>query len=263
MTSGFYVYGLTRADQDIDFGRIGLERGGEPSRVFTVRVDSVATVVSELELPAAESSAGEKVLPLFANLRPYHNVLCEVMKTTTIAPMRFGHVATSKEAIEKAVLDNRARIEELLGRIDGKVEMDLQLTWAIDNVFAHMAEMDPELRELRDQVFGPSAAPSFEDRLALGEVFAERMTAHREEQRTRVEERLRSCCHEIAARTPSSEQIVVELAFLVDRQGLGEFVQRVHEVAAEFPAEYVFDYSGPWAPFNFVDPGVQGGRRQE
>jgi Gas vesicle synthesis protein GvpL/GvpF len=257
MTSGYYVYGLTRADKDVDFGCIGLQHDGQPGRVFTVRVDSVATVVSQFALPAAGGSpAREKVLPLFRNMRPYHDVLCEVMKTTTIAPMRFGHLAASREAIEKAVLDNRDHIEDLLARIDGAVEMDLQVKWGVDNVFAHFVETDPELRDVRDRVFGASAAPSFEDRIAVGEIFAEKIAAHRDEQRARVEERLRSCCRELRALAPRSEELVVALACLVDRASVPAFLERVQEVAAEFPPAYVFEYSGPLPPFNFVEPDL-------
>jgi len=47
------------------------------------------------------------------------------------------------------------------------------------------------------------------------------------------------------------QKIVVDLAALVDREGLEAFEERVHQVAAEFPPEYIFDYGGPWAPFSF------------
>src|SRR5919198_368191 len=102
MSSGYYVYGLIRADHDVDFGCIGLEYDGEPGRVFTLRVDSVAAVVSKFELPSpGDFATRASVLPLLTNMKPHHDVIREVMKTTTIAPMTFGQVAEGEEEIKK------------------------------------------------------------------------------------------------------------------------------------------------------------------
>jgi hypothetical protein len=45
----------------------------------------------------------------------------------------------------------------------------------------------------------------------------------------------------------------MDLALLVQRDGVKSFEERVCQVAGTFPAQYVFDLSGPWAPFNFVE----------
>ena len=45
----------------------------------------------------------------------------------------------------------------------------------------------------------------------------------------------------------------MDLAFLVQRDALKVFEDRVAEVAGTYPAQYLFNYSGPWAPFNFVE----------
>src|SRR6266540_4421912 len=105
MPNGLFFYGLMRANQDLDFGHIGLEHDGKPGRVYTLRVDSIAAVVSEFEIEFETPTSGEprkpvKIHPRRKNLKPYDDVISEVMKTTTIAPMQFGHVAESAEDIK-------------------------------------------------------------------------------------------------------------------------------------------------------------------
>jgi len=102
-STGRYLYGLIRATGNTEFGCIGLEHNGEPGRVYTLLAGSVAAVVSEF-------SPREKILPLRKNLDPHHKVIREVMKTMTIVPMTFGHVAKSDMEITKALQRNRVAI---------------------------------------------------------------------------------------------------------------------------------------------------------
>jgi hypothetical protein len=225
MTNGFYVYGLTRAGEDLDLGPIGLEHGGKPARVFTMRVDAIAAVVSELELAGdGDASSQGRLRPTRANMLPYHTVLSEVMKTTTIVPMKFGHAAASEEAVRNGVVKERSRIDELLDRVDGRVQMGLQVRWGVDNFFEQFV--------------------------------AERMAVHRDEQERRIVEGLGPCFREHRELAPRSEEMVADLAFLVDRDGVAAFTERLQRTAEGFPDEYVFACRGPLAPFDFVGPAA-------
>ncbi|HUU01257.1 MAG TPA: GvpL/GvpF family gas vesicle protein [Myxococcota bacterium] len=251
MTStGRYLYGLIRATENMDFGCIGLEHDGKPGRVYTLRADSVAAVVSEF-------SAHEKILPLRKNLDPHYRVIREVMKTTTIVPMTFGHVANSEEEITKSLRLNRDGIREQLELVDGKVEMGLKVKWDVDNIFEYLVGIDPEMAAFRDQVFGRSSAPSQAEKIELGQMFEERLNQEREEQTDRVVEMFSPCYSDVKVNPPSNEKMMMDLAFLVDRGGLKPFEERVYQVAGTFPAQCTFDYNGPWAPFNFVELDLQ------
>ena len=89
--------------------------------------------------------------------------------------------------------------------------------------------------------------------MELGKLFEDRLNREREEQTARVMEMFRASVREVAVNVPKGEKMVMDVAFLVDRNAQKAFEERVYQVAGAFPAEYVFDYSGPWAPFHFVD----------
>jgi gas vesicle protein GvpL/GvpF len=245
-TAGNYVYGLIRTTEDRDFGCIGLEHEGKPGRVATVRVDEVAAVVSEYK-------AREKVLPLRKNLEPHHRVIREVMKTTTILPTAFGHVAENVDEVIQTLYENRDDICAGLDRVDGKVEMGLKVKWDVDSIFEHFLATDPLLAALRDQIFGRSHAPTQAEKIELGRRFEERLEQEREEQTERVISAFRSCFSEVKVNPPKNEKAIMDVAFLVERERLQAFEEQVYQVAGTFPAQYLFDYGGPWAPFNFVE----------
>jgi hypothetical protein len=131
--------------------------------------------------------------------------------------------------------------------------MGLRVVWDVENIFEYLVGRDPELAAYRDRLFGRSSAPSQGERIELGRMFEERRGRERDEHTERVVEILSSCAAEVKVNPPKSEKVVMELAFLVDREEVKAFEERVCEAAAAFPAEYTFDYSGPWAPFNFVE----------
>ncbi len=245
-TTGRYLYGLIRADEDAEFGAIGLDHDGARGRVHTVRVDSVGAVVSDF-------SPRERLLPLRKNLEPHNDVLKAVMRATTVIPMTFGHVARSDEEIRRTLRRHKAAIAAQLDRVNGAVEMGLKVKWDVDSIYDYIVGVDPELAALRDQIFGRSTAPTQNEKMELGKLFEDRLNREREDQTARVLEMFKPSVREVAVNVPKGEKMVMDVAFLVDRDAQKAFEERVYQVAGAFPAEYVFDYSGPWAPFHFVN----------
>ena len=245
-TTGRYLYGLIRTKEDADFGAIGLEHDGSRGRVHTLLVDSMAAVVSDF-------SPRERLLPLRKNIEPHNEVLKTVMRTTTVVPMTFGHVVRSDEEIRKTLRRHKAAIGAQLDRVSGAVEMGLKVKWDVDSIYDYIVGVDPELAALRDQIFGRSNAPTQNEKMELGKLFEDRLNREREEQTDRVLELFKGDARESKANVPKGEKMVMDLAFLVDRDAQKRFEERIYQVAGAFPTEYVFDYSGPWAPFHFVD----------
>ena len=245
-TTGRYLYGLIRAAEDADFGAIGLDHDGARGRVHTVLEGSVGAVVSDF-------SPRERLLPLRRNLEPHNDVLKAVMRSTTVVPMTFGHVARNDEEIRKTLRRHGPAIAAQLDRVNGAVEMGLKVKWDVDSIYDYIVGVDPELAALRDQIFGRSTAPTQNEKMELGKLFEDRLNREREEQTARVLEMFKASVREVAVNVPKGEKMVMDVAFLVDRNAQKAFEERVYQVAGAFPAEYVFDYSGPWAPFHFVD----------
>lgn len=249
--SGRYLYGLIRTTEDKDFGCIGLEQEGKPARVYTIRVDSVAAVVSEY-------AGRDKVFPLRKNLEPHHRVIREVMKATTIVPMAFGHVAKSENAVVRTLRRNRDSIRGEIDRVDGRVEMALKVKWDVDNIFEYVVGLDPEIAAFRDELFGRSHPPTQAGKIELGRMFEQRLAQEREVETERVVEVLRPHFSDVKVNPPKNETTAMDLAFLVPRDGVKTFEECVCQVAGTFPAQYLFDFSGPWAPFNFVELDLHG-----
>ena len=214
--------------------------------MYTITEGRVAAVVSGL--------AGSKIRPQRANLAAHQAVLKCLMADTTPLPMAFGTIAASPEAIRRILVRNQRAFQEQLQRVAGKVEMGL----------ARSLGRTEYLRVFRQHACGtaPGAGPpggrpprvhaGREDRTGPDV----RPPAQSTTGRTtpgRCEHALAPVCVEFKANPCRNEHEVMNVACLVRRDAQEEFSAGVFAAAKLFDNNFAFDYSGPWAPHNFVE----------
>jgi hypothetical protein len=250
-STGRYVYGLVRAADVPELGEIGLEHAGAPGRVYALHAEGIAALVSEYD-------AKKKIAPLRRNLEPHDRVIREALAQTTIIPMTFGHVARSEREIERMLRRHADTIVGELDRLDDLVEMSVRVKWDVDNIFKYIIDMDPLIASLRDRIFAAVAPPTYDEKLELGRLFEERLETRRADVTTRLVASLAPHARDISIGRVRSETAIADLTFLVPRQGVDNFGQRVRDAAADWPSEYTFESSGPWAPFHFVQLRLDG-----
>ena len=131
--------------------------------------------------------------------------------------------------------------------------MGLRVVWDVPNIFEFMVKLHPDMRQLRDRIFGSGKDPSHDDKMAMGRMFERALNEDRETHTDTVEAVLDDVCVEIKRNKCRGEKDVMNLSCLIDRNRESAFERAVFQAAALFDDNYAFDYNGPWAPHNFVD----------
>jgi hypothetical protein len=170
-----------------------------------------------------------------------------------VIPCAFGMVASSEEQLHDVLRTNHDKLSSLLTRLRGKVEMSLSVYWNTSNIFEFFVGTNRELKQMRDRVFRPGREPSLEDRLELGKTFEELLQQCRDRHTQQVIDTLSPYCADIRAVDPGGEQMIMKLVCLVPENQQSQFELGIQEAAHKFDDHYSFKYSGPWAPFDFVD----------
>lgn len=250
---GLCLYGLIRTTEEVEFDLVGIEHMGTRGAVRTVVFDGIGAVVSACPVK-------DEILPTRRNLDTHSKVIREVMAKHTVIPIAFGHVVKSAAEIGRVIQKNRKAIMTELDRLDNKVEMSLRVQWDVENIFNYFLEADPALAAARDQTFNKARPPTRMEKMELGQMFEESINRERQRYTDQVVEVFRGCSAEVKVNAPATEKTVMDLVVLVDRLTVPSFEQKVYEVAEAFPAQFSFDYNGPWAPFNFVDVDLQPSR---
>jgi len=110
------------------------------------------------------------------------------------------------------------------------------------------------LRQGRDEIWDRNAnnIDHRDEKIRLGNLYQSLRNADRIEFTEKVKEVLFDYCEDIVETTVKREKDVMNLACLIERDRLDEFAKGVFEASKLFDNVYLFDYTGPWAPHNFI-----------
>ncbi len=244
MGSGQYLYAIMAIDdpQEMRFKGLGIDRGD----VYAIAAGNIAAIVSKVP-------PDKRIRPERRHLAAHHGVLARLMETATPLPMAFGIIAENGSAVKKILDKYRREFLKHTRRVSNKVEMGLKVIWDVPNIFDYFVITHPQLKELRDRFFWIHHNPTQEQKIELGRTFERLLNEDREAYTRQVSEVLSEYCHEIKANKCARESEVMNLACLVDRRGIERFEEGIFAAANQFDNNFAFDYSGPWAPHNFVN----------
>jgi hypothetical protein len=236
-----YLYAIVAGGEPRSYASPGIDG----MDVYSITEGRVAAVVSGL--------AGSKIRPQRANLAAHQGVLKCLMAGTTPLPMAFGTIAAGPEAIRKILVRNQRAFQEQLQRVAGKVEMGLRVAWDVPNIFEYFVNTHAELRLARDRLVGVRHEFTQEEKIELGRMFDRLLNDDREDHTRKVRHVLAPGCVEFKANQCRNEHEIMNVACLVRRDAQEEFAAGVFAAAKLFDNNFSFDYSGPWAPHNFVE----------
>ena len=236
-----YVYAITDEAKERDYGNIGID-GAD---VYTIRQGALAAVVSD--------TLNKKIRPERRKLTAHHEVIAKLMTKHTVLPVTFGTLAGTAKSLLDMLKKNQTLFGQQLKRVNGKVEMGLNVVWNVDNISEYFVNRYPELAESRDEMFTSQHEPTRDQKIELGRLFEQLLIQEREVHTKAVIKVLSRHCADIKQNKPRQEREVMRLACLVDRSEQEKFEEEGVLLASRlFDDNYTFNFSGPWSPYNFV-----------
>ncbi|MBZ4422195.1 GvpL/GvpF family gas vesicle protein [Myxococcus sp. RHSTA-1-4] len=226
-----YLYGVVRAEGDLDFGLIGL--GVPPADVRSVREGQLAALVS--------TAPGYVVDPTRAHLLVHQRVTEAVLREHTLLPVAFGTVLRSEAQVRALLRSAHDSLVAALEALDDKVELGLKVLYHREHLIRRLELDNPEL--LRGEGEGEA---DHERRLGTA------LLARVERDMALLLEGLRPLAFASRTLSPVGDRMLLNAAFLVGRDWVESFESRVKSLAARSDT-YAFRFTGPWAPYSFVD----------
>jgi hypothetical protein len=243
-----YVYGITRSGASRNLPAAGVEG----RQVARVERGPLAALVSEA--PDGPVKANRR------NLLAHTAVLQEVVASCCVLPMRFGVVMPSETAVAGDLLAAHEDVlVEQLATFEDLIEVDLSITCPEEVLLRKVMAERAELTELRDSLRGRPADATYFERIRLGELVAAAVEENRAALLRHTLGRLEPRAAGTEVGEPAHEQMLVNVAFLVDRRGLSSFDQEVDALARDLGADLRCKYVGPLPPFRFVETAAEHG----
>lgn len=241
---GRYVYCIIRSPEDREFGPIGI--GGDGALVYTLRRGELAAVVSETPLRIYDPTRG--------NVLAHEMVNNTVMEDFTVIPMSFGTMFRTDEDILTLLESTSEALEDVLRKMENKLELGLKVLWDREKVIAVVEEEDEEIAGLRTEVAQDgSGGSSYFARVQLDRMLERALEAKAGEYVNEIYEALVSLAVASRSNKVIGENMIMNVAFLVERDGEEAFDVAVKEAGRRYEGVLSFAYTGPWPPYNFVN----------
>ncbi len=241
--NGIYMVCGIQSEEKEDYGTIKVE--GVAKKLFTIPYKDASIVAMEVPM---------KVYPPNKdNLMMHQKAVSQVMKkNSTVIPVSFGNVFHSKGDV-KVLLENLyPQFQKLFPEIKGKIEVGLKVLGKQEWLDSQISK-NPKLSKIRSQVADKSKAANYYERIEIGGMAKEFFMALGQEVQQGVFRPLENLAVAAKINEPLTEKMLLNAAFLIDKEKEEEFDRKVNEVYEKWENRVDFNYSGPWPAYNFVN----------
>ena len=241
---GVYIFcGIQTDGEEQDFGSVLIE--GEERKLYTLHYKDAGIVAADAPVKIYRPSK--------ENLLMHQNAVSLVMKKNdTVIPVSFGNVFHSRGDAEVLLENLYPQFSELFPAIQGKVELGLKVVGKKDWLESQVAG-NAKIEKMAQAVKGKSEAASYYERIQLGGAAEKIVTSLQRDIKQQILQPLGEIAEASRANDPIGEKMLLNAAFLVDRDKEKDFDEKVNELHEEWKDKAEFSYSGPWAAYNFVN----------
>jgi hypothetical protein len=240
-SAGKYVYCIIRADRSRSALRpIGI--GSDPADVHTVTTRTSPPSSRHADRrarPDARERAGARARQRDGHARPHRH------------PDVVRHGLQDRDDIVELLRSAYDAFRDVLTKMEDKLEFGLKVLWDRDADHPEIEKEDEDIRRLKGEISSQKGRPTSRacstaaDRrgapAALGAL-----------RRTRSSRRCATCRSPRASNKPIGDRMIMNAAFLGQRDRGEAFDARVKEIGARYD-KLTFKYTGPWPPYNFVN----------
>jgi hypothetical protein len=240
---GRYVYGVISTREPVQFGKIGI--GGLGELVYSVHHGDIAAVVSKTPVFIFD--------PNRDNALAHEHVIESVMKQFTVIPMSFGTVFRTDDDIKEVLKSIYPSLKDVLKQMEGKVEFGLKVTWDRDQIIEELKREDEEIHRFHQEITRKHLQSTYLARMQLGRMIDKSLADRAAQYVREIYEGLRTACVASRDNKPIGDKMILNAAFLIQRDREEEFDAAVNRIAKRFGSHLNFKYTGPWPPYNFVN----------
>ena len=240
---GKYVYCIIECATPRTFGRLGI--GGRGDEVYTIHHGGLAAVVSDTPVVVYD--------PTRENALTHEHVQEVVMQEFTVIPMSFGTVFRTEEDVVEFLKDTADTFYDVLRKMADKIELGLKVNWDKETVLVEVEHESEEIRRLKEEIVSNRLASAYFARMHLGPLVEGAMSDKADAYVREIYDRLRDCAVASRHNKPIGDRMILNAAFLVERDKAANFDQKVQELADRYEGKLRFHPTGPWPPYNFVN----------
>ncbi|HEY5619307.1 MAG TPA: GvpL/GvpF family gas vesicle protein [Vicinamibacterales bacterium] len=238
---GRYVYCVIRTSTPLKFGAIGMD--DQWPDVYTVNYRDMAAVVSDVPIVPLDSTR--------ENVLAHERVNELVMRDHTVIPMSFGTIFKTRDDILELLRSAYEAFNDVLNKMEDKLEFGLKVLWNREEIVKVIEQEDEDIHRLKNEISSQKGSTYFA-RMQYGRLIDSALQQRSERYVAEFLQRLRDVSVASRINKAIGDKMIMNVAFLVQRDQEQHFDRRIKEIASQFD-RLTFKYTGPWPPYNFVN----------
>jgi len=261
--SGKYIYGIINSSTeelfDIDeivsfediypFGNTGIADNSEISnQAYTISFQDIAAIVKDSEIVDYSHMPKDTLGRLLVS----HQQLVEkVMAKHTIIPMRLGTFAGSDEEVREILSKGYRTIKDIFERAKDSIEIDIVATLNDLKSFLQEVSEEDEISQLKQSLLNKEGGITIDDQMKVGVLVKRHLDKKKEMFANQIKAALGEIAQNLKAHDLMDDKMVLNTAFLIDKNRQEEFERQVEQVNDEFEDKLNFRCVGPLPPYSF------------
>jgi len=172
------------------------------------------------------------------------------MKGRTVLPVKFGTVLTTSDEVHNLLSQGHSQFVNALAWIQDKVEIEVAATWDTKQILQEIST-EPEIF-LASKAIADKGAQTLQEQIQLGRIVKASMDKRRSSYRERMINFLMSVAVDVQPNALVSDEMVMNVAFLVEKTNQEEFDSCVKQLDDLFHNQINFRIIGPLPPYTFA-----------
>lgn len=247
---GKYIYCISSMREPKTFDSLGV--GGRGDEVYSICFNDIAAVVSTS--PIIEYTL------IRENVLAHEKAIEEVMKKHIVLPVRFSTIAEDECQVKRILEKYYEEFKDLLNEMENKKELGLKAVYKKDVIYKHILEKHKDIKKFKERIMTLPPEKTYFQRIEIGKLVEDALQQEKEILNRDVLNVLSPLAVEVKTNETYSEHMIINAAFLVEKDIEAEFDKRVQELDEKYHDTLTFKYVGTVPPFNFVNLVIETDR---
>jgi len=251
--TGKYIYGVINSDTEefFDMGEVA---------AYTICFEGIAAVVSDSEIVDCSHMPNDTLGRLLVS---HQQLIEKVMAKHTIIPMRLGTFAQSDEEVSMILSKGYRTIKDIFEKAKNSIEIDVVATLSDFGSFLQEISQEEEIKQLKQSLLDKKGGVAIDDQMKVGVLVKRHLDKSKAGYADQIQAALSIVCDSFKAHDLMDDKMVLNTAFLLNRNRQKDFERKVEEINNKFEEKLNFRCVGPLPPYSFYTLEVKRPRFEE
>jgi hypothetical protein len=250
--SATHLYGIIPTGDEVIFDVAGID--DDDDRVYSVPHGDIAAVVSASPLVDYRGLKREQAVHYLVT---HQRVVETVMRSFPVLPVKFGTPLRDVPEVRRLLARGETLFRSALREFAGLVQLEVVVLWNLPEVLREIGQ-EEAIAQAKSEVTARTATATITERIAIGQMVQVSLERHRAALRDRVLlPTLRDVALDVVVNPVMDDNMVANLALLVDQTSRRPLEQRLDVLDDEFGGRLRFRCVGPLPPYSFASVEVE------